>query len=109
MFNIDDLGVWPQMETAIYSDEKHDLPTDCDSLYEACERAFWALDPDKLDNLFHLKTICCVQVKRALGGNIKRELHTGYRALKFQLKRPPTWAELKAAAVGKSYSWVYYD
>ena len=100
-FNACDLGLWPILLTGVKRGMV-DKPRTCDALWACLEKVFWEIDPDKLDNIFHLKTVCIIQVHKAKGDNFSKEAHSGYRACKRQLGgKPPTWAQLRKHPRGK--------
>ena len=69
--NLCDLGLWPQLTTPIKKAKCRTV----DEMWVELQRAFWAIEPDALGNLGHLKTAVCIQVHKAQGGDIAKEAH----------------------------------
>jgi hypothetical protein len=83
-----------------------DAPKTCEQLWASIQKGFWAIPGDSLDNLFHQKTVSCVQIARKNGASVQNDIHTGYRAAKNKLGRKPTWVEMRSLAMQKA-RWIY--
>ena len=100
--NLCDLGLWPMITGPVALKQ----PKTTDELWECIQEAFWAIDPDKLDNLAHAKTVHLIDIHKKHGHATKQPSHTEYRKIKNKLKRKPTWTECAKNASKKS-RWVY--
>ena len=83
-----------------------EAPKTTDELWAAIQKGFWAIDDDSLDNLFHQKTVACVQIAQKEGEHVQNDEHTGYRTAKNKLGRPPTWDEMQGLCKTGT-EWIY--
>ena len=104
--NLDDLGLWPMLTAPLLTS----APKNLDELWVELQKAFWAIDPNSLDNLCHAKTVFLLEVHKNRRGHVANPAHSGYRAMKARSikenERPPTWTEM-ANWCDPKHKWIY--